>query len=435
MNLSHAQAEEIPFYGYEFEGIENGSNMTPEEKYGYTVTELQSGKKELDFEQIKEDVRSLLEENGENPDERFVQAVAEEYMKVGDFDSDLSYKENLSYRIFELREHDSVKEIEAELQTEETVSMEEIPQKKEYAPIRYEEEMNMNLSHAQRALCEELGIKISEETEGEYVLTINDSEILRGDETDISEYLERMVEAQNTIAQEKTGAAIRNLREENKISVREFAYSVFKTPEEMELIENGKIRPDSATINLIGNMFGVSASALKEGKIEELTSRSDIQKLLKNIEKLLTEIRQDNAEMKEFIRKWNLTEDYGQSKQEKAETETVEEQQKDVKTADESISRYTVIPKSATVHTSGEEKEDGYYVVVDTYTGEVVTDLNGMEQQFTSEAAALAYALVLEKQSIKMSEEPDQNVETELQTEQSMENEPEQETPAMKMKM
>ena len=39
MNLSHVQAEEIPFYGYEFEGIENGSNMTPEEKYGYTVTE------------------------------------------------------------------------------------------------------------------------------------------------------------------------------------------------------------------------------------------------------------------------------------------------------------------------------------------------------------------------------------------------------------
>ena len=34
------QAEEIPFYGYEFEGIENGSNMTPEEKYGLPLQKI-----------------------------------------------------------------------------------------------------------------------------------------------------------------------------------------------------------------------------------------------------------------------------------------------------------------------------------------------------------------------------------------------------------
>lgn len=34
-----AQAEEIPYYGYDFEGMENARDMPPEEKYGYTVVE------------------------------------------------------------------------------------------------------------------------------------------------------------------------------------------------------------------------------------------------------------------------------------------------------------------------------------------------------------------------------------------------------------
>lgn len=34
-----AQAEKIPYYGYDFEGMENVPNMGKEEKYGYTVVE------------------------------------------------------------------------------------------------------------------------------------------------------------------------------------------------------------------------------------------------------------------------------------------------------------------------------------------------------------------------------------------------------------
>lgn len=34
-----AQAKEIPYYGYDFEGMENARDMPPEEKYGYTVVE------------------------------------------------------------------------------------------------------------------------------------------------------------------------------------------------------------------------------------------------------------------------------------------------------------------------------------------------------------------------------------------------------------
>lgn len=298
--------------------------------------------------------------------------------------------------------------------------------------------MGMNLSVAQKALCEELGIKIEEKTNGEYVLTIEDAEILSGNEADISEYLERMVEAQNIVAQEKTGNAIKKLREENKISIRDFAYSILKTPEELELIESGRIRPDNATLSLIGNMFGVSASALKEGELKELATRNDIHKILKNIEDLLTEIKHDNAEMREFIQKWNLTEVYEQTKVEKAETKAEEQQQTDAKMADESLSRYTVVPRSATIHasshTSGKEMEDGYYVVVDTYTGEIVTDVNGMEQQFTSQAAALAFAVTLE-QNMNKAAEAEQNVEIDTELIENMENEPNKDAPEVKMKM
>lgn len=297
--------------------------------------------------------------------------------------------------------------------------------------------MGMNLSVAQKALCEELGIKIEEKTNGEYVLTIEDAEILSGNDADISEYLERMVEAQNIVAQGKTGNAIKKLREENKISIRDFAYSILKTPEELELIESGRIRPDNATLSLIGNMFGVSASALKEGELKELAARNDIHKILKNIEDLLTEIKHDNAEMREFIQKWNLTEVYEQTKVEKAETKA-EEQQTDTKMADESLSRYTVVPRSATIHasshTSGKEMEDGYYVVVDTYTGEIVTDVNGMEQQFTNQAAALAFAVTLE-QNMNKATEAEQNVEIDTELIENMENEPDKDAPEVKMKM
>ena len=75
--------------------------------------------------------------------------------------------------------------------------------------------------------------------------------------------------------------------------------------------------------------------------------------------------------------------------QSKAETE---------KTPDESLNRYTVIPRKLT-HTPEKAENEGYYVVVDTYTGEIVTDQNGMEERFTEEAVALAFASMLEKQA------------------------------------
>lgn len=288
----------------------------------------------------------------------------------------------------------------------------------------------MNLLIEQKALCEELGIRIKEEA-GEYVLTIQDAEILRGNENDLFNYLERMVVAQNTISQEKMGNLIKNLREENNISISDFAYSIFKTPEELELIESGRIKPDKATLNLIGNMFGVSSSALEAGELKELRTRRDIRDLLKNIEELLLEIKHDNAEMREFIHKWNLTEEYEQKKEERAEVKIEEQYTDDVKTADESLSRYTVVPKSATLHTMGKEMSDGYYVVVDTYTGEVVMDEDGMERQFVTEAEALAYATILEKQTEKMVEE---EVVDEL-PEPLEESEMEKELSEMKMKM
>ena len=77
--------------------------------------------------------------------------------------------------------------------------------------------------------------------------------------------------------------------------------------------------------------------------------------------------------------------------QSKAETE---------KTPDESLNRYTVIPRNLT-HAPEKSENEGYYVVVDTYTGEIVTDQNGMEERFTEEAVALAFAKMLEKQAAK----------------------------------
>lgn len=256
----------------------------------------------------------------------------------------------------------------------------------------------MNLSIAQKAFCEELGIRAKEVGGGEYVLAIQDVEIYKGNEKEIFAYLDQLLDAQDTILQEKVGKAIKALREQNEISAADFAYSILKSPEELNLIENGRMIPDDDTLNLLSNMFGVSLLGLKQGEIRELKSRSEIRDILKNIEQLLEEIRRDNAYLKNFIQKWNLSEIYEQNKGEKKET--LAEEEAEIKYSGETLTRYIATKKNNyAAQTSGEEQQNEYYVIVDTYTGEVVSDINGMEKQFANEAAALAYAAMLEKQA------------------------------------
>ena len=258
----------------------------------------------------------------------------------------------------------------------------------------------MTLSKAKQDICNKYGLSIKEEQE-EYVLIFKDAEIARGDEMDISNFLNQLSENE---AHTKMGEAIQSLREQRGISLTDFAYMISASEKEVELLENGNLMPEDMKMNQISGIFGVSAQELKKGNVVKFPTQEEMMSVLQNIEQLLLDIKKDNAELKNFLKRWNLEEVY---QSEKSLAHTPEVKEESMKTPDESMHRYTAVPQSQTHGGSGakESPQDGYYVVVDTYTGEVVTNPEGYEETFTEEAVALAFAAMLEKQADRESQE------------------------------
>ncbi len=257
----------------------------------------------------------------------------------------------------------------------------------------------MKLSKAKQTVIENYGIEIQEE-KGDYVIKIGDAEVMRGDEADVNGFLDLLDE---TEISEKVGSAIQNLRTKKGFDIPYMAYLIGKTPEELTLIEEGKMMPDEIALQKLGNYFGVSARELKKGQVQEIKQRNELRDVLKGISEVIASIKENTAELTNYLNELGMLADIMPEHKnvEKAKNEELEKNQSKAeteKTPDESLNRYTVIPRNLT-HTPEKAEDEGYYVVVDTYTGEIVTDQNGMEERFTEEAVALAFASMLEKQA------------------------------------
>lgn len=257
----------------------------------------------------------------------------------------------------------------------------------------------MKLSKTKQSVVENYGIEIQEE-KGDYVIKIGDAEVMRGDEADINGFLDLLDE---TEISEKVGSAIQNLRTKKGFDIPYMAYLIGKTPEELTLIEEGKMMPDEIALQKLGNYFGVSARELKKGQVQEIKQRNELRDVLKGISEVIASIKENTAELTNYLNELGMLADIMPEHKnvEKAKNEELEKNQSKAeteKTPDESLNRYTVIPRNLT-HTPEKAEDEGYYVVVDTYTGEIVTDQNGMEERFTEEAVALAFASMLEKQA------------------------------------
>lgn len=260
----------------------------------------------------------------------------------------------------------------------------------------------MKLSKAKQTIVEKYGIEIQEE-KGDYVIKIGDAEVMRGDEADINGFLDLLDE---TEISEKVGSAIQNLRTKKGFDIPYMAYLLGKTPEELTLIEEGKMMPDENALKKLGNYFGVSARELKKGQVHEIHQRNELRDVLNGISETIASIKENTTELTNYLNELGMLADIMEPDQkhkndEKNKNEEMEKNQSKAeteKTPDESLNRYTVIPRNLT-HTPEKAENEGYYVVVDTYTGEIVTDQNGMEERFTEEAVALAFASMLEKQA------------------------------------
>ena len=257
----------------------------------------------------------------------------------------------------------------------------------------------MKLSKAKQTVIENYGIEIQEE-KGDYVIKIGDAEVMRGDEADVNGFLDLLDE---TEISEKVGSAIQNLRTKKGFDIPYMAYLIGKTPEELTLIEEGKMMPDEIALQKLGNYFGVSARELKKGQVQEIKQRNELRDVLKGISEVIASIKENTAELTNYLNELGMLADIMPEHKnvEKAKNEELEKNQSKAeteKTPDESLNRYTVIPRNL-AHTPEKAEDEGYYVVVDTYTGEIVTDQNGMEERFTEEAVALAFASMLEKQA------------------------------------
>lgn len=257
----------------------------------------------------------------------------------------------------------------------------------------------MKLSKAKQTIVENYGIEIQEE-KGDYVIKIGDAEVMRGDEADVNGFLDLLDE---TEISEKVGSAIQDLRTKKGFDIPYMAYLLGKTPEELTLIEEGKMMPDENALKKLGNYFGVSARELKKGQVQEIKQRNELRDVLKGISEVIASIKENTAELTNYLNELGMLADIMPEHKnvEKAKNEELEKNQSKAeteKTPDESLNRYTVIPRNLT-HTPEKAEDEGYYVVVDTYTGEIVTDQNGMEERFTEEAVALAFASMLEKQA------------------------------------
>lgn len=257
----------------------------------------------------------------------------------------------------------------------------------------------MKLSKAKQTVIENYGIELQEE-KGDYVIKIGDAEVMRGDEADVNGFLDLLDE---TEISEKVGSAIQNLRTKKGFDIPYMAYLIGKTPEELTLIEEGKMMPDEIALQKLGNYFGVSARELKKGQVQEIKQRNELRDVLKGISEVIASIKENTAELTNYLNELGMLADIMPEHKnvEKAKNEELEKNQSKAeteKTPDESLNRYTVIPRNLT-HTPEKAEDEGYYVVVDTYTGEIVTDQNGMEERFTEEAVALAFASMLEKQA------------------------------------
>lgn len=260
----------------------------------------------------------------------------------------------------------------------------------------------MKLSKTKQSVVENYGIEIQEE-KGDYVIKIGDAEVMRGDEADVNGFLDLLDE---TEISEKVGSVIQNLRTKKGFDIPYMAYLIGKTPEELTLIEEGKMMPDEIALQKLGNYFGVSTSKLKKGQVHEIRQRNELRDVLNGISEVIASIKENTAELTNYLNELGMLADIMEPDQkhkndEKIKNEEMEKNQSKAeteKTPDESLNRYTVIPRNLT-HTPEKSEDEGYYVVVDTYTGEIVTDQNGMEERFTEEAVALAFASMLEKQA------------------------------------
>lgn len=258
----------------------------------------------------------------------------------------------------------------------------------------------MKLSKTKQAVVENYGIEIREE-EGDYLVKIGEAEVMRGDEADVNGFLDLLDE---TELSEKIGNAIRGLREKKGFDISHMAYLMEITPVELKLIEKGKKVPDDAALRKLGNYFGISARSLKKGQVREILQHNELRNVLQNISELLADIKKNTAELTSYLNELGILADIVGEKTKKnksVKTEEIEQNKAEAeKTADESLNRYAVVYREAT-HVSEKKEDEGYYVIVDTYTGEIVTDINGMEERFTEEAVAVAFAAMLEKQAAK----------------------------------
>ncbi|MGF7085038.1 helix-turn-helix domain-containing protein [Ohessyouella blattaphilus] len=173
---------------------------------------------------------------------------------------------------------------------------------------------------------------------------------------------------------EKVGEQIKNIREEKGLSQEEFGYLTFLTKQEVGEVERGIRTVNEGTYELIGNLFQVSSTSLREGKISPTLSRNEISKALITIQNTVLKIKEDHDYLISFLKEIGI--------------------QLDVQPPGKQIYSVRDIIKGP----EGNPKEA--FVVYDTQSGEVVKEKNKPEQFATySEAKERANRLNREGQS------------------------------------
>ena len=163
----------------------------------------------------------------------------------------------------------------------------------------------MKLSKTKQFVVENYGIEIQEE-KGDYVIKIGDAEVMRGDEADINGFLDLLDE---TEISEKVGSAIRDLRTKKGFDIPYMAYLLGKTPEELTLIEEGKMMPDENALKKLGNYFGVSARELKKGQVHEIHQRNELRDVLNGISETIASIKENTAELTNYLNELGMLAD------------------------------------------------------------------------------------------------------------------------------
>lgn len=159
------------------------------------------------------------------------------------------------------------------------------------------------------------------------------------------------------------GKAVQRLREENHMERDTFAGMALLSLAELEKIESGEQKPDQDTLELIGNFFRVYPSELEQGRIMEMKNYEDILAVMNEVSEMLKEVKDDTDYFKNFIQKWELRETPELS----GHTDLTE------------VYRYQALEEDRT-------KPDTKYVILDTETGELMSEQYENERLAQNEA-------------------------------------------------